>query len=80
MVKPILKKGDQKDKTNYRSVSCLAAASKVLEKIICKQITKHMETNKLLPNSQHGFREKRSTMLRLDGENRGEPNNGSTIL
>jgi hypothetical protein len=65
MVTPILKKGDQKEKTNYRPVSCLAAASKVLEKIICEQITKHMETNKLLPNSQHGFREKRSTMTAL---------------
>ena len=87
MVTPILKKGDQKEKTNYRPVSCLAAASKVLEKIICEQITKHMETNKLLPNSQHGFREKRSKMTALfgnstglDGENRGEPNNGSTVL
>ena len=40
----------------------LAAASKALENIVSKQITKHMETNKLLPKSQHGFREKRSTV------------------
>ena len=32
VVSPLLKKGDQKDKKNYRPVSCLAAASKVLEK------------------------------------------------
>ena len=32
IVTPILKKGDQKDKRNYRPVSCLATASKVLEK------------------------------------------------
>ena len=44
-----------KDKKNYRSVSCLAAASKALEKIVCDQITRFMETNKLLPDSQHGF-------------------------
>lgn len=65
VVTPILKKGDQNDKTNYRPVSCLAAASKVLEKIVCQQITKHLETNSLLPDSQHGFREKRSTMTAL---------------
>ena len=65
MVTPLLKKGDPKEKANYRPVSCLAAASKVLEKIVCQQITRHMETNKLLPESQHGFRSKRSTMTAL---------------
>ena len=59
------KKGDPIEKTNLRPVSCLAAASKVLEKIVCQQITRHMESNNLLPNSQHGFREKRSTMTAL---------------
>ena len=31
----LLKKGDQKEKKNYRPVSCLAAAAKVLEKVVC---------------------------------------------
>ena len=39
-----LKKGDPKEKSNYRPISCHAVASKVLEKIVCQQITKHMET------------------------------------
>ena len=65
VVTPLLKKGDPKEKSNYRPVSCLAAASKVLEKIVCQQITRHMESNNLLPDSQHGFREKRSTMTAL---------------
>ena len=47
VVTTILKKGDQRDKKNYRPVSCLAAASKVLKKIICEQIMKHMESNNL---------------------------------
>ena len=47
VVIPILKKGDVKtDVNNYRPVSCLVAASKVLEKIVCNQITKFMEVNK----------------------------------
>ena len=65
MVTPIPKKGDQRDETNNRPVSCLASASKVLEKIMCEQLTKHMENNKLLPESQHGFGEKRTTMTAL---------------
>ena len=36
-----------------------------MEKIVCEQITRHMEINKLLPDSQHSFREKRSTMTAL---------------
>ena len=62
---PILKKGSQTDKNNYRPISILNATSKILEKIVCNQITKHMESNKLLPNNQHGFRAMRSTMTAL---------------
>ena len=65
IVVPILKKGDPKDPKNYRPVSCLAAASKVLEKIVCDQLTRFVETNKILPNNQHGFRKGRSTMTAL---------------
>ena len=65
VVTPLLKKGDQKEKKNYRPVSCLAAASKVLEKVVCDQLTKFMEVNKLLPDSQHGFRKEISTMTAL---------------
>ena len=65
VISPILKKGDPTDKKNYRPVSCLAVASKVLEKIVCDQVTRFMEMHDLLPNNQHGFREKRSTMTAL---------------
>ena len=65
VVTPVLKKGATTDKKNYRPVTCLSVLSKVLEKIICDQITKFMEKNKLLPPNQHGFREGRSTMTAL---------------
>ena len=65
MVIPILKKGDPKDLKNYRPVSCLAAASKVLEKVVCEQLTRFTEVHGVLPNSQHGFRQGRSTMTAL---------------
>ena len=62
---PILKKGAKTDKNNYRPISILNATSKILEKIVCIQITKHMESNHLLSNNQHGFRAMRSTMTAL---------------
>ena len=62
VVSPILKKGSSTDKNNYRPVSCLIKASKVLEKVVCNQMTQLLEENKLLPKSQHGFRTKHSTM------------------
>ena len=65
VVTPILKKGDAKELKNYRPVSCLSAASKALEKVVCEQLTKFAETHQILPNSQHGFRANRSTMTAL---------------
>jgi Reverse transcriptase (RNA-dependent DNA polymerase) len=65
VVTPVLKKGDPALKENYRPVSCLPAASKLLEQIVCDQTKKYLEENKLLPNRQHGFREKRGTMTAL---------------
>ena len=53
VVTPILKKGDQRDNNNNRPLSCLAMASKVLKKIICEQITKHMDSNSLLPTTKY---------------------------
>ena len=65
IVVPILKKGDMKEMKNYRPVSCLVAASKVLEKVVCVQLTRFAEVQGILPNNQHGFRSGRSTMTAL---------------
>jgi hypothetical protein len=65
LVTPMLKKGDPTRKENYRPVSCLSVASKVLEKIVCDQVTHYMEIHGLLPENQHGFCSKRSTMTAL---------------
>ena len=62
VVTPILKKGEKDEIKNYRPVSCLVTASKILEKIVCLQITEFIEKNNLLPKNQHGFRARRSTM------------------
>ena len=38
-VTPVLKKGDKTVKENYRPVSCLLAASKLLELVVCDKTT-----------------------------------------
>ena len=62
LVTPVLKKGDASEKENYRPVSSLPAASKLLEMVVNAQSSKFLESNGLLPHNQHGFRPMRSTM------------------
>ena len=45
IVVPILKKGNPNDKTNYRPVSCLNTPSKVMEKVVCIQLTQFIENS-----------------------------------
>ena len=51
IVTPILKKGEATKKENYRPVSCLSVASKVMEKIVCDQVTRFFEVHKLPPDN-----------------------------
>ena len=62
---PIYKKGDKGSKNNYRPVSNLSEIGKILEAAVESQIRKYFEDEKLLPDNQHGFREKRSTTTAL---------------
>lgn len=61
----LYKKGNPKSITNYRPISLLSVFSKIIEKILAKRIISFLEENNILSNSQHGFREKRSTMSAL---------------
>lgn len=63
----LFKKGDPKSILNYRPISLLSVFSKIIEKILAKRITTFLENNNILSNSQHGFREKRSTLSALCG-------------
>ncbi len=58
---PIYKKDDETLFTNYRPISLLPVISKIFERTIFKQLYKFLNDNKLLYNSQYGFREGHST-------------------
>ena len=59
---PIHKKGDLNDINNYRPISLLPAFSKLLEKIVCKQLISFLTTENLLYRHQYGFRSKHATI------------------
>ena len=66
-VKPLLKKPtlDPHILTNYRPVSNLSFLSKVIEKVIAKQLTTHMLNHDILEEFQSAYKANRSTETTL---------------
>jgi len=53
---PIFKKGDKTNLNNYRPISLLPVLSKVLEKVLNKQLTNKLDELHLIDDNQYGFR------------------------
>ena len=62
---PVHKKGDKHLPSNFCPISLTSIVVKVMERIIHHQLTSVLESNKLISNSQHGFRNKHSTVALL---------------
>jgi hypothetical protein len=60
-VKPIYKKGDKSDTSNYRPISLLTSISEIFEKIIYNRLYQHIQCNHVLAKEQFGFRHALST-------------------
>uniref|UniRef100_A0A914MN57 Reverse transcriptase domain-containing protein n=1 Tax=Meloidogyne incognita TaxID=6306 RepID=A0A914MN57_MELIC len=65
LVKPLLKKGDPRNITNYRPISLTCSLCKILEKIIHSKLLTFFVTNNILPESQHGFLKTKSVTTNL---------------
>jgi hypothetical protein len=61
IVKPIHKKGNKMNPTNYRPISLLTSFSKVFEKAFYIRVTEHLNTRNLLVRNQFGFRKGTAT-------------------
>ena len=61
IIKPMYKKGDKTDPSNYRPISMLTSFSKVLEKALYKRLMQHIDNNNILNEQQFGFRKRLST-------------------
>jgi len=61
----ILKKGSRNLAENYRPVSLTSQVCKVFDTLIRDTLVKHLEGNKLIHDSQHGFHAGRSCLTNL---------------
>ena len=64
-VTPIFKSGDRSNMSNYRPITVLPILSKILERFVHTQIYSYLSENKILSQSQFGFRPKLSTSTAL---------------
>ena len=64
-ITPIYKKGSRTEAENYRPVSLTSHLIKIFERVLRKNLVRHLEENKILPDNQHGFRKGRSCLTQL---------------
>jgi Notch-like protein len=55
IIKPVYKKGDKANYSNYRPISLLTSFSKIFEKAIYIRLTEYLLKNKIFVDSQYGF-------------------------
>ena len=60
-VVPIFKEGDCHDFNNYRPISLLSSFSKLMEKIVSKQLLRFLHIHSILYEHQYGFRSGHNT-------------------
>ena len=62
---PIHKSGDKDTPSNFRPISLLPCVSKILERIVQRQIVSYLHKHNILSPAQSGFRAKHSTISTL---------------
>ena len=60
-VVPIFKAGNEEDMRNYRPISILSVYSKIIEKLVYRQVYAFLEKYSILSDTQFGFRSGKST-------------------
>jgi len=62
LVHPLYKqKGEKCHVKNYRPISILTSAAKIIERVLYKHVSSHLENNDMFMAEQHGYRKNRST-------------------
>ena len=65
LIHPIFKTGDPSDPSNFRPISIIPVISKVVERVVQRQLYHYLSSNHLLSPNQHGFRPNHSTETAL---------------
>ena len=61
IVTPVYKSGDPSNPSNFRPISILPVLSKILENIVCSQLSSYLISNHILSPSQYAYRPSHST-------------------
>jgi hypothetical protein len=61
IIKPLHKKGNKKDVSNYSPISLLTSFSKILEKVIQTRLPDHLHKNNIISKEQYGFQKELTT-------------------
>lgn len=61
-IKPVFKKGDKSNISNYRPIAILNNFSKIFERVIAGRLINFFDQEKLMHNGQNGFRKGRTTV------------------
>ena len=56
LISPVHKGGSRGLPGNYRPVALTSHIVKMFERVVRRQLVKHLEDNNLIPDGQHGFR------------------------
>lgn len=65
IITPIPKKEGSDNLNNLRPITILPFLSKLLERVVCKQLVQHCDVNNIIPYCQSGFRQYHSTTTAL---------------
>jgi len=64
-ITPIHKGGSMHQASNYRPISLTSLICKIMEALLRDEIVRHLENNRLIHESQHGFRRGRSCLTNI---------------
>ena len=64
-VTPIYKKSNKSYHSNYRPISLTCIVWNILEYVVYSSVIKFLDDNNILPDFQHGFRQRRSCETQL---------------
>ena len=74
--RPLFKKGNKNDMSNYRPISILTSFPKLFEKIMQTRLLKHLTDHNVLSKEKYGFR----TKLKTDNATYQLPNEILNVL
>ena len=65
IVNPIFKSGDRTGSSNYRPITLSSVVLKILERLLYRPLLEFLDSRKVIPHSQFGFRPNRSVQDQL---------------